>query len=98
MLIPIPSFLRLPIYAFELSDRSYKYLRFKKTRGGVILDNFGEGEIAPGVIERGEIIKKDILVSLLKEICRKNSIRFVAVSLPEEKGYVENIQLADAKD
>lgn len=94
----MPSFLRLPIYAFELSDRSYKYLRFKEAEGGIILDSFGEGELAPGVIERGEIKKKDILVSLLKEVCRKNNIRFVAVSLPEEKGYVENIRLANAKD
>ncbi len=93
MKIPVPNFLRLPIYAFELSDKSYKYLRLKETRGGIVLDDFGEGEIAAGVIEHGEIKKKDILTALLKELFSKKNMRFAAISLPEEKGFLENIQL-----
>ena len=89
----LPSFLRLPIYAFELSDKSYKYLRLKETRAGILLDDFGEGEIAAGIIERGEIKKKDILTALLKELFSKKNIHFAAISLPEEKGFLENIQL-----
>ena len=94
----LPSFLRLPIYAFELSDKSYKYLRLKETRGGILLDDFGEGEIAAGVIEHGEIKKKDVLTALLKELFLKKNMRFVAISLPEEKGFLENIQLSGIKE
>ena len=94
----LPSFLRLPIYAFELSDKSYKYLRLKETRGGILLDDFGEGEIDAGVIEHGEIKKKDVLTALLKELFLKKNMRFVAISLPEEKGFLENIQLSGIKE
>src|SRR3989344_3472926 len=69
----LPSFLRLPIYAFELSDKSYKYLRLKEERGGIVLDDFGEGEIAAGGIEHGEIKKKDFWkTSSLRELKRVN--------------------------
>lgn len=98
MKIPMPNFLKFPIYAFELSDKSYKYLRLKEARGGTILDDFGEGEIAAGVIEHGEIKKKDILTALLKELFSKKNIHFAAISLPEEKGFLENIQLSGVKE
>jgi len=94
----MPNFLKLPIYAFELSDRSYKYLRLGEARGGTVVDDFGEGEIAVGVIEHGEIKKGDVLMSLLKELFFKKGIRFVAVSLPEEKGFLENVQLAGVRE
>lgn len=94
----MPNFLKLPIYAFELSDRSYKYLRLGEVRGGTVVNDFGEGEIAAGVIEHGEIKKRDVLAPLLKELFLKKDIRFVAVSLPEEKGFLENVQLAGVKE
>lgn len=96
--MPIPSFLRLPIYAIELSDNSYKYLRLKDFGGGVVVDDFGDGEIAAGVIERGEIKKKEALTALLRDLFLKRNIRFVAVSLPEEKGFLENVQLTGVKE
>lgn len=98
MLIPVPSFLRLPIYAFELSDKSYKYLRLKDYEGGVVLDDFGEGEIAAGIIERGEIKKKEVLTAFLSDLFAKRNIRFVAISLPEERGFLENVQLTGVKE
>ncbi|KKT29536.1 MAG: Type IV pilus assembly protein PilM [Candidatus Azambacteria bacterium GW2011_GWC2_45_7b] len=62
-----------------------------------MVDDFGEGEIATGVIERGEIKKKEVLAALLKELFAKKNIKFVAVSLPEEKGFLENVQLTGIK-
>ena len=62
----LPSFLKMPIYALELSDESFKYLRMRQQKGGLVVEDFGEGAIAPGVIDRGEIKKPDILKSLLK--------------------------------
>lgn len=98
MFIPVPSFFRLPIYAIELSDKSYKYLRLKEANGCTMVDDFGEGDMAPGIIERGEIKKKDVLQALLKELLKKHGIRFVAVSLPEEKGFLENVQLTGVRE
>ncbi len=93
----LPSFLNLPVYAVDLSDESFKYLLLKKNRHGVIVKDFGEGPIAKGVIERGEIKKKDILTALLKELFYKKNIRYVAFSLPEEKGFSRNVKLEGVK-
>lgn len=63
-----------------------------------MLDDFGEGEIAAGIIEHGEIKKKEALAALLGDLFSKRNIRFVAVSLPEEKGFLENVQLTGVKE
>lgn len=93
-----PSFLQIPIYAFELSDRSYKYLHLKEKKGAVLVQDFGEGEIAAGVIEHGDIKRPDALVSLLKELFAKKGIKFVAITLPEEKGFIRNIKLTGVRE
>ena len=93
-----PSFLSLPIYAFELSDKSYKYLRLKSTPLGTMMEDFGEGEIPAGVLERGEIKQPEILTAILSELFAKKKISFVAISLPEEKGFLRNIKLSGVKE
>ncbi len=94
----IPSFLTLPIFALDLSDQSYKYLRLEEKKGTVIVADFGEGEIAPGIIEQGEIKKSDALAAVLKDIFSKKNICFVAISLPEEKGFLQSIKLVSVKE
>lgn len=94
----LPSFLKMPIYAFELSDESFKYLHMREQRGGLVVEDFGEGVVAPGIIERGEIKKPDILRALLKELFSKKNIKFAAVSLPEEKGFLRNVRLKGIKE
>ncbi len=88
--------LLLPIYAFDISDLSYKYFHGKQTRRGTMVANFGEGDIEPGVIVNGEIKKPDLLTILLREIFAKQTIRFVALSLPDEKGFLRSIHIPTA--
>src|SRR3989338_11277516 len=51
----LPNFLKLPVYGFDISDQSYKYLLLKEEKEGVVVDDFGGANIPNGVIERGEI-------------------------------------------
>lgn len=90
--------IHMPIYALELSDRSYKYLRFKDGQGQIEIVSFGEGDIAPGIIERGEVKQPEKLKGVLSEVFSKNGIEFVAFSLPEEKGFLRNIKLQGVKE
>lgn len=92
-----PSFLSLPIYALELSDKSYKYLKLGSTAQSTIVEDFGEGDIPTGVLERGEIKKPEILKALLSDLFAKKKILFVAIALPEEKGFLRNIKLDGVK-
>ncbi len=94
----IPNFLKLPVYALDLSDQSYKYMRLEEKNGFTFVADFGEGEMDPGIIEQGEIKKKDVLVSFLKNIFSKKNIKFVGVSLPEEKGFLRSVKLFSVKE
>ena len=92
----LPNILSFPIYALDISDQSYKYLYLAKNADGttVTVSDFGEGEIPPGVIEQGEIKKRDILVAILRDVFHKRNIRFVALSLPEEQGFLRSVPLS----
>lgn len=94
----MPNFLRFPIYAFDLSDQSYKYLLIKKNKVFFTVQDFGEGEIPKGIIEKGEIIKPDLLIKLLREIFKKKKISYVAIALPEEKGFLRTVRLSGVKE
>ncbi|MDO8523047.1 MAG: pilus assembly protein PilM [bacterium] len=94
----IPNFLKFPVYAFDLSDRSYKYLLLKETKGRIEVRDFGEGEIQPGIMVKGEIIKPDLLITLLKGIISKKKIKYVALALPEEKGFLRTVRLTGIKE
>ncbi len=94
----MPKFLKLPIYAFDISDLSYKYLRLEESADGIRVADYGEGEIAPGIIEEGEIKKKDVLTALLKELFLKKRIKYAAVALPEEKGFLRYVSLTGIKE
>lgn len=94
----IPNFLRFPVYAFDLSDRSYKYLLLKEINGAILVQDFGEGEIQKGIMEKGEIIQPDLLVALLRDIISKKKIKYVALALPEEKGFLRTVRLTGVKE
>ncbi len=85
----------IPIYALDISDLSYKFLRLKENKNGTVIDNFGSGVIPPNVIKEGEIKNRDAFVSLFKDVFTKNNIQFVAVSMPEEKCFLKIIELKD---
>jgi type IV pilus assembly protein PilM len=86
--------MNLPVYALDISDFSYKYLALERHKNGVVLSDYGEGVIVPGIIHDGEVQQPEALESILRDVFSKKHIRFVAVSLPDEKGYVRPLTLA----
>jgi type IV pilus assembly protein PilM len=94
------NFLNLKSEAFGLdfSDSSLKIIKLEKRRGGLKLASFGETFIRPGVIKNGEIKNKEILVKNIKKALsevagEKIKTKNVVVSLPEEKSFIEVIQM-----
>lgn len=93
-----PNFLKLPVYAFDISDQSYKYLLLTETKQGVVISDFGGANIPGGVIERGEIKKPDVLASQLRALFELHNIKYVSFALPEEKGFLRTIKLTGMKE
>lgn len=89
---------RIPIYALDISDQSFKFLRLLDTSKGIVVQDFGEGVIDSGVLENGEIKDKNRFSEILKEIFQENHIKFVALSLPEEKGFLREIKISGVSE
>lgn len=93
-------FLNLKTEAFglDISDLSLKIIKLKKKGSGSGLVSFGEKEIIPGIIKGGEIKDEKKLVAIIKDSLKSIKgenlkTRYLVVSLPEEKAFLEVIQL-----
>lgn len=93
-------FLNLKPEAFglDISDLSLKIIKLKKTKGFLTLASFGEQKLTPGTIESGEIKDEESLVKIIKESLtkvrgEKLKTKYVIASLPEEKAFLQVIQM-----
>lgn len=85
-------------FGLDISDLSLKIVKLKKKKKLLSLVSFGEKEIKPGVIERGEIKDQDALAETIKDSLNKiNGERlktnYIIASLPEEKAFLRVIQM-----
>jgi len=98
-------FLNLKSEAFglDISDLSLKIIKLKKKRGGLGLTSFGESQIKPGIIKEGENKYEKSLVWIIREAMakikgEKLKTKYVIASLPEEKAYLQVIQMPIMKE
>ncbi len=85
-------------FGLDISDLSLKVVKLKK-RGKVFsLASFGEQDINHGIIKAGEIRDEAALIKAIKKVLaetkgEKIRTRYVVASLPEEKAFLQIIQL-----
>lgn len=87
-------FTKIPIYALDISDESFKFLRFADKKNGTVVRDFGEGDIPSGIIESGEIKDIQKFGAILKKTFSQKNIKFVAFSLPEERGFLRTMRIS----
>lgn len=92
-LLQPPPYLSLPVFALDISDRSFKYIQFEKTPQGRRVRAFGSGTFPDGLIQSGVITDTSKLAALLREQLANKKFRYVALALPEEKGFVRSIRM-----
>jgi type IV pilus assembly protein PilM len=90
-------------FGLDISDLSSKIIKLKKKRGVLTLASFGEAKINPGIIEGGEIKDEEALSKIIKEAILKTKgaklgTKYVISSLPEEKAFLQVIQLPIMKE
>jgi len=95
--------LKLGAFGLDISDLSLKIVKLKKWKNFLGLSCFWEEKIPAGIIEEGEIKNEDSLVKILKENLhkvRKGKLKtnYVIASLPEEKAFLQVIQLPKMGD
>ena len=85
-------------FGLDISDLSLKIIKLKKKRGNLILASFDETTIPPGIIREGEIKDEKKLTEIVKGAIKKVKgeklkTKYVVVSLPEEKTFLQVIQM-----
>jgi type IV pilus assembly protein PilM len=100
----MPDFLTLksPAFGIDISSSSLKIVKLKKKRKGFALASFGEQKIKPGIIERGEVKDEEALIKVIKEGVSKIKgeklrTKHVVCSLPEERSFLQVIQMPKLK-
>ena len=90
-------------FGLDVSDLCLRIVNLERKRGGFRLSSFGEAEIKPGIIEGGEIKNIEALGKIIKEAVSKVKgskikTKYVACSLPEEKAFLQIIQMPMMKE
>jgi len=90
-------------FGLDLSDLSVKAIQFEKKGSQDRIRSFGMVDIPQGVISNGEVLKKEIVVSKIKELLQKtgpkklNSNKAIC-SLPETKAFLRLINFPKMKE
>lgn len=90
-------------FGLDISDLSLKIIKLEKKRKSLSLASFNEAKIKPGIIEKGEIKNEDALAKIIREATSKAKgekikTKYVVVSLPEEKAFLQVIQMPLMKE
>jgi len=84
-------------FGLDISDLSLKIAELTKQHEGYKLTSFGEFSIPVGVIEQGEVKQEERLTSIIRSSLSnleggKVQTKYVVVSLPEEKAFLQMLQ------
>ena len=90
--------LKPEVFGIDISDLSLKIIKLKKRGSFLTLASFGETAIPPEIIEGGEIKDEAALVEIIKKAVaevkgEKLKTKYVIASLPEERTFMQVIQL-----
>lgn len=90
--------LKPEVLGIDISDLSIKVVKLKKKGSGFVLESFGESDVAPGLIDRGEIKDQEALAGAVREALlrvkgKKTNTRYVVASLPEERAFLQVISM-----
>ncbi|PIR69268.1 MAG: hypothetical protein COU47_04205 [Candidatus Niyogibacteria bacterium CG10_big_fil_rev_8_21_14_0_10_46_36] len=90
---PPPAYLTMPAFGLDISDETLKFIKLEPFKHGVRIAASGKKTIPKGIIESGEVKKPEELASFLREVCKPFGVRYVYLTLPEEKGYMNIVEL-----
>ncbi|OHA82740.1 MAG: hypothetical protein A3B07_01315 [Candidatus Yonathbacteria bacterium RIFCSPLOWO2_01_FULL_43_27] len=94
---PPPHYLEQPAVGLDISDMSMRFVELIKHGDEFEIGRFGERAIPRGIIESGEVKKGAELRAILIELKKQHDLNFVVVSLPEEKAYLFDLEIAQMK-
>ncbi len=90
---PPPKFLEMPFVALSVSDTSLRFIELRSHEGSFVVGDYSQHVIPSGALDAGYIHKPEQIIEALKSIKKEYGLRFVKVTLPEEKAFVFRTQI-----
>jgi len=90
-------------FGLDITDASLKIAQLEKNGDHFRLASFGDTKLEKGVVENGEIKKEDVLTLSIQKLVqkvqgKKISSNHVIASLPEEKAFLQVVELPRMKE
>jgi type IV pilus assembly protein PilM len=84
-----------PAIGVDISDESFKYLRFRWRHAQREVAFFGDHDFKKGLIESGEIMNVAEVAATLKTVLKPYRVTcpYLILSLPEEKGFLRIVRM-----
>ncbi|MBX4210879.1 pilus assembly protein PilM, partial [Candidatus Parcubacteria bacterium] len=95
---PTPQYLSMPSVGLDISERAVRMIEFRGNKKHIQLARFSEELLPSGTIVNGQIKNSEALVKVLRTMKKKFGLKFVAVTLPEEKAYVFKTEIPQVPD
>lgn len=92
-LFPPPKYLSMPSIGLSLSDSHIRFVSLRPAEGSFVLGTYAERELPVGAVDAGYVHKPDEIVKVLKALKKEFGLKFVEVTLPEEKAFVYKTQV-----
>lgn len=90
---PIPDFLAMSAVGLDISDHAIRFVEIVRSGNCLNVGRYGESKLLKGVVVEGGIVNRAVFVETLITMARQYGLRFVRVSLPEEKAYLYRVQM-----
>ncbi|MBX4216122.1 pilus assembly protein PilM [Candidatus Parcubacteria bacterium] len=83
----------MPAVGLDISDKSIRFLGFRKEKGAFRIDRYAERSLPAGIVVAGKIKDAKKMKEVLMDFKEEHGLEFVRVSLPEEQGYLFQMQI-----
>ncbi len=93
--------LKLEAFGLDISDQALKLVRLERRGKKIKMKCFNEMGLPDDVIKNGVVLKPEILAENIKKLIKKTkglNTKYVALSLPEEKAFLQVITMPRMKE
>lgn len=87
-MFPPPAFLAMPHAGLDISDDAVRCLMYGSSFGRTRIKSFAASSIPEGLMHEGETRDQAKFIELLSTFAKKSHLKYVKVSIPEEKAYL----------
>ena len=92
---PTPKFLEMSHAGIDISSSSVRMAKMTRTSGGLRLQSHAEERLESPLLPNQPLLSNKNLIDVLKKIQKEHDLKFVEVSIPEEKSYLFTIEVVD---